>query len=568
MTEIKMTQLRIEHFRGIPNELFLDFTMNKKPESILLYGDNGSGKSSIIDAIELVTQGSVQGSQSGKEGEWLYQSVSLSDERNAKVTLSLSDDSVNTYSLEKDSENLRIEKNGTIIQAFRYAPFILRRQDILNFWALPNQEKLKIFIKYVITRTPTLILTDTEELRLLADQRLLYKTKKRELLTKICSFYKLDFDEMTKKSKADFLAIIRPLNKGKGLGQLSPSHPQYDNLQELSKTYDELQGILKKSKKVSSGETPDKNKTARDMLQRMMVEISPEVTAAFKKISKTSDYVSGISILVAEQTEMSIQFVVKLGNGLEADPAKLFSEANRDLLALLIYFEFIRYSSEYGQAKVLVMDDIFQSVDSTIRFRVMQYIIDRFSGWQFIITTHDRLWKEQLVQLFRTRAIMLQQFEVVNWTFEDGPRIISGTNSYDEKLLRAMNNGTTADICSAAGYVLEYMCEKLSCLLSTSIRRKYGDKYTIGDLWPGVYKELRKSKGREVFQDLNDVLYLRNMVGSHYNEWSLSLSRSEAIDFANAVIDAYYHVCCRRCGRWIKTVDEIQEEELAITCKC
>ena len=135
--------------------------------------------------------------------------------------------------------------------------------------------------------------------------------------------------------------------------------------------------------------------------------------------------------------------------------------------------------------------------------------------------------------------------------------ILRLSNNFDEKLQKAMEVGSTADVCASAGYLLEYMCEKLSVILSTSIKRKYGDRYTIGDLWPGIFKELKKTQGKVVFTELNDLLYLRNMVGSHYNEWSLSLSRAEANDFAKAVLDSYYLVCCRKCGRWIKDISEI-----------
>ena len=226
----------------------------------------------------------------------------------------------------------------------------------------------------------------------------------------------------------------------------------------------------------------------------------------------------------------------------------------------------VYFSLNYECYVTLVLDDIFQSVDSTIRYRVMQYLIDRFSDWQILITTHDRLWKEQLIMLFRNHNKPLLQFEIMNWSFKEGPRIVSSINNFDEKLLRSVDMGSTADICASAGYLLEYMCEKLSTILSTSIKRRYGDRYTIGDLWPGIYKELRKSRGKETFSELNDLLYLRNMVGSHYNEWSLSLSRTEANDFAKAVLDAYYLVCCKKCGRWIKNVIDITGENLEHSC--
>ncbi len=570
MDEIKIRNICIQHFRGISNDLSVDLTLRSEPESALIFGDNGSGKSSIVDAIEYVTQGTIQGNQSGKGGDWIYNSISLTGDNSAEIKIQLSDGAEYNACMARNIEEYKVNSEHKIITCFRYAPFILRRQDILSFWQLPNQQKLKLFLKYVSTDTSAMVISTNEFVRIIEEERLRAKTEKRTLIEEICKYYKINPSEMFGKNKGDFFAYIKLLNKGKSLKQLDKRHPQYNNLVMLSRMYDKIGELnqdyreaVKKSKD-DNGESV--NESYREKLQGIMLKISPLVTEAFKKISRTNDYVREIDIMVASKTEMSLDFVVRLDNGSEVAPVMLFSEANRDLLALLIYFEFIFNSQEYGQAKVLILDDIFQSVDSTIRFRVMQYVIERFKDWQIIISTHDRLWKEQLVQLFRNHTKLLQQMEIVRWSFEQGPQLVGSINNFDEKLLAAVENGSTADICASAGYLLEYMCEKLSCILSTSIKRKYGDKYTIGDLWPGIYKELKKTSAKEVFSELNDLFYLRNMVGSHYNEWSLSLSRSEANDFAEAVLDAYFHVCCKRCGRWIKNISDIVATEYQENC--
>lgn len=570
MDEIKIRNICIQHFRGISNDLSVDLTLRSEPESALIFGDNGSGKSSIVDAIEYVTQGTIQGNQSGKGGDWIYNSISLTGDNSAEIQIQLSDGAEYNACMARNIEEYKVDSEHKIITCFRYAPFILRRQDILSFWQLPNQQKLKLFLKYVSTDTSTMVISTNEFVRIIEEERLRAKTEKRTLIEEICKYYKINPSEMFGKNKGDFFAYIKLLNKGKSLKQLDKRHPQYNNLVMLSRMYDKIGELnqdyreaVKKSKD-DNGESV--NESYREKLQGIMLKISPLVTEAFKKISRTNDYVREIDIMVASKTEMSLDFVVRLDNGSEVAPVMLFSEANSDLLALLIYFEFIFNSQEYGQAKVLILDDIFQSVDSTIRFRVMQYVIERFNDWQIIISTHDRLWKEQLVQLFRNHTKPLQQMEIVRWSFEQGPQLVGSINNFDEKLLAAVENGSTADICASAGYLLEYMCEKLSCILSTSIKRKYGDKYTIGDLWPGIYKELKKSSAKEVFSELNDLFYLRNMVGSHYNEWSLSLSRSEANDFAEAVLDAYFHVCCKKCGRWIKNISDIVATEYQENC--
>lgn len=570
MNEIKIRNICIHHFRGISNELSVDLTLRSEPESALIFGDNGSGKSSIVDAIEYVTQGSIHGNQSGKGGDWVYNSISLTGDNFAEIKIQLSDGTEYNARMVRNIEEYKVDSEHKIITCFRYAPFILRRQDILNFWQLPNQQKLKLFLKYVSTNTSAMISSTNECVRIIEEERLQVKTEKRALIEEVCKYYKINSSNMLEKNKGDFFAYIKLLNKGKSLKQLDERHPQYNNFIMLCRMYDKIAELnhnyryeIKKLKD-DSGESV--NGSYREKLQATMLKISPLVTEAFKKISRTNDYVREIDIMVASKTEMSLEFVVRLDNGSKVDPVMLFSEANRDLLALLIYFEFIFNAEEYGQAKVLILDDIFQSVDSTIRFRVMQYVIERFNDWQIIISTHDRLWKEQLVQLFRNHTKSLQQMEIVRWSFEQGPQMVGSINNFDEKLLAAIENGSTADICASAGYLLEYMCEKLSCILSTSIKRKYGDKYTIGDLWPGIYKELKKTPAKEVFSELNDLLYLRNMVGSHYNEWSLSLSRSEANDFAETVLDAYFHVCCQKCGRWIKNTSDIAEIEYQKKC--
>ncbi len=561
MRDIKIEKLHIDHFRGISNDLDLSFNVTGQAESALIFGDNGSGKSSIVDAIEFITSGTIQGNKSTKAGGWLYNSVSLENKEKANIVIELMNHNPISALFERNIEEQKVEGEWSTIKEFRYAPFILRRMDILNFWSQQTQQKLMLFFKYVDTESEETLFADDEEVQMIERQRIDKKNEKRELIETICSFYKLNADGLLTKNKGDFFKYIKPFNNGKNLKQLSNRHPQHDNLVKLAKIYDEIGSLKRKYKEtlkskneiISSTYKGDK----KEKLQRIMLEISPAVTSAFKKISRTSDYVEEIDIRVANLSEMSLEFMVKLENGSKMQPQMLFSEANRDLLSLLLYFEFIYYSRKFGQAKVLVLDDIFQSVDSTIRFKVMQYLIERFKDWQIIITTHDRLWKEQLIQLFRNHGKELQQFEIMNWSFHEGPRVVGSKNNFDEKLLNSIENGSTADICASAGYLLEYMCEKLSCILSTNIKRRAGDRYTIGDLWPGIYKELKKSQGKETFGELNDLLYLRNMVGSHYNEWSLSLSRTEANDFAKVVLDAYYLVCSKDSGKWIRNIGEI-----------
>lgn len=73
---MKIDSIKISNFRGIPNSLNLPLCKNKKSCSALIYGDNGTGKSTFIDAIELLTQGTIHGKRTVAPSEWIYNSKS------------------------------------------------------------------------------------------------------------------------------------------------------------------------------------------------------------------------------------------------------------------------------------------------------------------------------------------------------------------------------------------------------------------------------------------------------------------------------------------------------------
>lgn len=163
---------------------------------------------------------------------------------------------------------------------------------------------------------------------------------------------------------------IRDLRRRKEIGKYKKLRKLYNLITEIRSCNKDIKGIknkLKKLKEARTGRYPQ--------LKKVLHQISPEITKAFKAISTTSDYVDKIWIDIATNTDMSMAFNVKLTNGVTARPEKIFSEANRDLLALLVYFEFLYAKQKEGQSPVLVLDDTFQSIDATVRQKVMQYLL-------------------------------------------------------------------------------------------------------------------------------------------------------------------------------------------------
>jgi len=124
------------------------------------------------------------------------------------------------------------------------------------------------------------------------------------------------------------------------------------------------------------------------------------------------------------------------------------------------------------------------------------------------------------------------------------------------------NAKLTIAVCSQAGLLLERICSILSYTLPIAVTRRKGDKYTLGDLWPGIHKVLRHTSFKSTTEEVNRWLCLRNLVGAHYNEWAQTLSRQEAQFFGDAVLKLLSETRCDNCFYWI------EERINAWSCRC
>ena len=137
----------------------------------------------------------------------------------------------------------------------------------------------------------------------------------------------------------------------------------------------------------------------------------------------------------------------------------------------------------------------------------------------------------------------------------------------DSSLKEALKTNDKQIIASQAGLFFENLCQKLSVSLPISVKRTLDDKYTIGDLWPGIVKALKNvTELKELLNELDRELMVRNLLGCHANEWSQSMSEEEVMSFANNVQALYEKVFCVSCQNWITTRNCIGK--YLAECKC
>jgi hypothetical protein len=299
-------------------------------------------------------------------------------------------------------------------------------------------------------------------------------------------------------------------------------------------------------------------------LGAVLQEASADVTSAFRAISPTAA-VKSIALALGEETTMQLAVRATLANGAEADPARILSEANRDLVAFLIFVAIAKASASRGQARVMLLDDVFQSVDAPIRVAALDYVVADLKGWQFVLTAHDRLWREQVLTILRRHNHPVASLEIAGWDPQHGPDVRATTGDVGGAVRAALEEGgDPVAIAVHAGRLVELISHHLSWTLPVSVTRRRDDRYTLNDVWPPVYSKLKKLTTAGPADEVERYLHLRNLLGAHVNEWADPTSLAETRRFGEAVLELLNAVRCTECSRWVENSPEAH----TYVCRC
>ena len=594
LTEMKIKSIYIHSFRGIPEELTVVFTdKSGKPVSAIISGDNGSGKSSIVDALEYNLQGRISrepliiNSESRTPISYYYSPIIGC---NTKVELENEKHHERGIDVRFNGKRTQfVYDNTLLIPEFSITPIALRRSDIISFGIIPKEKRQILFFAFLyqhFTKIEDVVKhavhwEGDEYVKSMSDKYVTLKQERKAIIERIAKLLGVKPDEIPFGQTEKFNKYIngrlniKGLSKGKHGKMLVRLFARNKVEFEVIKLAEEVRGLTAEIKKVKDDTEKALNpniygvsiKERREQNVQFIRKASKFLSESFIEISNL-DFIKEIKLELGDYTSASLEISVKLKNGKWSTPNQLFSEANYDLMVLLLYISLIRAGVEMGQAKVMILDDVLQSVDSVIRAKFIDFIFRECKDWQFIITCHDDLWLNQLRHLFIKNGYPYLEYKLVDWSFEHGPKIVEVKDGGEDTVLKeALGTNNRQIIASQAGLFLEKICQKLSVSLPISVKRTPDDKYTIGELWPGINKMLKSDRTlKDLLGEIDREMMVRNMMGCHANEWSQSMSDEEVKSFAYNVQTLYEKVYCTSCHTWITS--RTCSGKLIAECKC
>jgi len=239
--------------------------------------------------------------------------------------------------------------------------------------------------------------------------------------------------------------------------------------------------------------------------------------------------------------QLAIEFLGKVDS---CDPRAFLSEGHLDSLGLCLYLATVRIFNNSGS--LLVLDDVLTSIDREHRHRVAELLLEDFSDFQLVITTHDEYWFDLLQSkvLARGEQDKWRFKRIARWTLEKGPESAAyeGTWGWIESNLV---EGAYRELGGPLRLVLEDFLKRVADKMELKVRYHIDGEYTAGDFkFAGINNTLRdrliKEAGNEADQirrDIQSVFGTGDLINflSHDNPGRLEVTLTETKDFVNGL---------------------------------
>lgn len=549
-----------EGFRGSLDRVTLDlFPVGmkkvKRPPVTLIFGENGSGKSTFCDALEFATRGVV--SRRFEFGNKLpRQTKNLHGDMAPYVRVArLGEADIHRGA----SIEAKSQPRGPI-EGFSIAPIVLRRSNLDLFWGIQDDIKLHMFWDYFVP--------EPHGWRTYEEQRKVdsWVSAREELENASLDLRKYIPDGYVYPGQSAAFALpnrdtgmkfldnaLRDIYSTYGPGG-TPAAKYQDALIASRRYKDAVQLERKKSRGLDNGQLkPVWTNTA---IVQILRDAAPRISDAFKAVTDWS-WIDKIEFSFGTTPESGMLAVRILDNrNRSLNPVEVLSEAYLNVLALFVLMEVQFGCFKKGQQPVLILDDIFQSIDAPLRRRALEVLLPRFSDWQLVFTLHDGAWLELLIRLVTSlRGEKPHVVEVQKAHKDASPTILKGATGplRDLRSLRSMDQVSKPILLAASGRAVESLLDRWTLAHNIIMPRR--DRYTIENYLQACKPEFEQCDASSVAQAADVIInaqFLRNRFGAHSNEEAESLSRNDVIDIADKVEELWTSLSCPECGSLFK----------------
>lgn len=483
-----ISRITIDGFKAFPDSFILDV----EGKNLLMYGENGSGKSSIYYALYSLLQSQCKDKNKTyfdiNDSESLVNQHTKKDD--AKVEIQFEGSDV-TYKISKNGYQESVAQPVSPLKDLNGKCVFINHKFLFNVFSFRNSQFIDLFPVFIKDILPfTLTRDQSQYISQLYEEIMAGIEQKRKRTAKSYSDKISNFNE-------ELQEVIRKVNES-GIPAASELYNKF------FRNEDEPELRIKLIYDNNIDHIPQPGKSYWLRLGYRFKEVVVANVHKTERLSHRKELLSPVITLNVEEKQADGTYIAI------KKPQTYFNEAKLTAIALAIRFSLLdTISPEDG--RFIALDDMLISLDMSNRMKVIDYILKEVVGkYKIYLFTHDRLFYSTLkkrIEIEKKRGDWLLGGLFMHNVDENNnfaPCVPFPIFIEDKEDELSANEYLAMHDYPACGLVLRKWCEK-----------------TLGNLYPDTYKKDVDSRTHQTA-----VLKL--------NDWITKLSQyceKEGLDF-------------------------------------
>ena len=298
----------------------------------------------------------------------------------------------------------------------------------------------------------------------------------------------------------------------------------------------------------------------KSYVEGVLASIATDVDRLYQQIHPHKD-IGQIRLRLDDNKRGSLVYGVAFGGKQGIQPQPYYSESHLDTLGLCIFLALAKRGD--SSHTLIVLDDVLGSVDQPHLQRTLDMLTAQADNFaQLIITTHYRPLRDRF-RFAQQAAAEVQLIELKPWNFAHGIKS-SKTLGYATDLRAQLQDPDfrRESVTAQAGILFESLLEFISQTYRCKVPHIIEPRYTFGELAGApnsrlkqALKVIRQENGKPVetplkpiYDELQNAIQIRNLVGCHFNQWAGELSDDEVKGMAELALKLADTLVCPNCG--------------------
>ena len=369
-----------------------------------------------------------------------------------------------------------------------------------------------------------------------------------------------------------------------------------NNLQTTYKTLLDVDGLLKeyysKIKTVKHESKAFERITAlanyysvaqEEWLNELYKSIEADFSSYYRNMHQADESAfKGVLKKTGAQLSMRVDFF----DGKQYPPNAVHSEGHQDSMGICLFFALSKKIAN-EDLNLILLDDVVMSIDIGHRISFCNLLKEVFPNKQFIITTHDYIWRTELEQ----QQIVDRQnvFYFKAWDIAKGP-LLAKSNDIWERITDDLSSGNKNEAAYLLRYYLEEfladICSKyrLPVPYSSTARWSLEEKFNpVHSFFKSALDAAKQSlisfhrdtsqidgvieKYNGCFKALNADKWILNP-STHYTDWAKNISLAELQVLAVATKNYCECLKCENCGTSFFFMEVQNGKPKCFSCDC